>query len=195
MKRSQRWLLLFLAVMIALGAAWQFVPLADAQARLTALPAKGIGYESIDAPLSDSERVIFGDASVLKRAYRVGSDRFSVIVIDGTRNRHAVHDPMLCARGGGWSIAARAPFALPGGAGELVTITKGDQTSEVLYWFSDGVDRHASPTSYWLQSTLRRLTFGASGEEAVLVLLQAEPGRAIDWRRLLSDRFMAATAF
>ncbi|MBA3845857.1 MAG: exosortase-associated EpsI family protein [Planctomycetes bacterium] len=195
MKRSQRWLLLFLVVAIALGAAWQFVPLSDAQARLTALPTKGIGYESVDVPISDSERIIFGDASVLKRAYRIGADRLSVIIIDGTRNRHAVHDPMLCVRGGGWTISQRVPFPLPGGAGELVTITKGEQASEVLYWFSDGVDRHASPSSYWLQATLRRLTFGASGDEAVLVLLQAEPGRAIDWRRLLADRFLALTAF
>lgn len=195
MKPSQRWLLVFLVTAIALGAAWQYVPLTDAQARLTALPAKGIGYVSLESPVSDAERVIFGGAHVIKRSYRIGADHLSVIIIDGTRNRHAVHDPMLCVRGGGWTIAAREPFPLPGGGGELVRITKGEQVNEVLYWFSDGIDRHASPTTYWLQATLRRLTFGASGEEPVLVLLQSESGRAIDWRPLLADRFMALTAF
>ena len=66
-----------------------------------------------------------------------------------------------------------------------VQLKKNDRTAEAMFWFSDGTERHSSALRYWLQTTLRRLSLGRSGEEPLLVILQPLTGTALQWDRLL----------
>lgn len=182
--RAQKFLLggLLLAVILAL--VWDRVPLPDAQNRVAGLAPAGLGFTSREVPLNETEKSIFGPAQVTKRVYRVGRQNFVIVIIDGTRNRHAVHDPTYCFRGAGWTIAGERPLALPGGAGQILSLRKGNQTREAVYWFSDGRERHAQVARCWWQTALRRLTFGASGPAPVLVLVQPLDDESAAWETL-----------
>ena len=173
---------LLLAVILAI--IWDLVPLPDAQNRLGRFAAQGLGFASREMPLSDTEKSIFGAAQVVKRVYRVGRQDFVVVIIDGARNRHAVHDPAYCIRGAGWTITGEQPLVLPGGAGTVLTLAKGPETREALFWFSDGRTRHARVARCWWQMALRRLTFGTSGPDPVLVLVQPLTNGPTDWEHL-----------
>jgi len=183
--KSKRWLWVALTVSVLLSLAWEFSPLPDASGRLEALNGQVIGFTSVDVPLTDVEQKVFGGASVIKRVYRGGGVAFLLIVIDGTRDRHSVHDPTYCFRGAGWTEVGGADIPVAGGEGRWVRLRKNGRESEVIYWFSDGVRRHASPVRYWCQTTLRRVSLGALGEEPVLVVAQPFGERAVDWRRVL----------
>jgi len=182
--RAQKILLGGLLAAVVLALAWDLVPLPDAQNRVARLAPAGLGYTSREVPLNETEKSIFGAAQVLKRIYRVGRENFIVVIIDGTRNRHAVHDPTYCFRGAGWSIAGERPFALPGGSGKIISLCKGNETREAVFWFSDGHERHAQVARCWWNTALRRLTFGASGPAPVLVLVQPMNGSHASWEQL-----------
>lgn len=182
--RSRKFLLGGLLFAVVLALAWDLVPLPDAQSRVACLAPAGLGFTSREVPLNETEKSIFGAAQVVKRIYRAGRGNFVVVIIDGTRNRHAVHDPTYCFRGAGWSIAGERPLALPGGAGKILSLRKGNETREAVFWFSDGRERHAQVARCWWQSALRRLTFGASGPAPVLVLVQPLENDRTDWETL-----------
>ena len=149
MKKNYRKLLwpgLGLAVVLSL--LWEFVPLRDASARLDALPAQGLLFTSRDVPLTDGETGIYQPARAIKRLYEVRGQVVMVLVVDGSRNRHAVHDPTFCFRGAGWTVAGTRVTPIPGGTANLLTLTKGNQTAEAMYWLSDGHTRHASTPRY-----------------------------------------------
>ncbi|MBX3748947.1 MAG: exosortase-associated EpsI family protein [Opitutaceae bacterium] len=185
-RKSSR--LLWVAIGVALGLAglWQFFPLADASARLDRLPEKGLFFDSRPMPLSAAEREIFGAARVEKRLLRVRGRAYALTVVDGTRNRHAIHDPAYCFRGAGWEIRAGADIGLPHGETRAVSLRQGAREAEALYWFSDGRQAFASATRYWLLTTLRRLTLGRSGAEPVLVILIPVDERAPDWNTVIA---------
>ncbi len=184
--RTVLWSLLGLAVL--LGVLWEYYPLQDARTRLDALPLRGSGYAGNDLPLTEAEQGAFEGTRVIKRLYQYGAHQFVLIVIDGSHNRHVVHDPTYCFRGAGWRIAKQASLPLEGGNGKLLRLTRKDEENDVLYWFSDGFERHGSVSRYWVQTTLRRLTLGVSAEEPVLVILRPVEGNAINWRKLV-DQF------
>ncbi|MEW6159418.1 MAG: exosortase-associated EpsI family protein [Verrucomicrobiota bacterium] len=177
---------------ILLGLVWQFFPLADASHRLRLLPQAGVGITSVEVPLKSDEKQILRDATVIRRAYRMGGQPVLLTVIDGTRNRHAVHDPFYCLRGDGWQILSENPFGIRGGHARLIRITRDGQESEALVWFSDGRQRYGSATRYWWQTTLRRLSLGLSGDEPVLVNVQPVGKEIINWRQLI-EQFPALT--
>jgi len=56
---------------------------------------------------------------------------------------------------------------------------------EVMFWITDGRSRHGSAMWAWWQSTLRRMTFGTSGDEPVLFILQPLPGGTVNWDNVL----------
>src|SRR5205823_6175223 len=111
---------------------------------------------SRELQLEPAESAIYGKARATKRLYQVGAQRFVIIVIDGTNNRHAVHDPLYCFRGAGWSMKDEEPFPIPGGSAKLLRLTNGRDMREALHWFSDGAQRYSSSMRYWWQTTLRR---------------------------------------
>jgi hypothetical protein len=170
----------------ALAVAWDFIPLTDASARLKLLPTQGLGFASRELPLSDAERQVFGKASLIKRVYQVGSDRIILQIVDGTRDRHAVHDPLYCFRGSGWTVTQQRDRPIPGGTSRHLILSRNGTTAEAIFWLSDGRERHSSPSRYWYQTALRRLTLGRSGSEPVLIILQPWPGQTISWDDVLT---------
>lgn len=189
--RWQKILWVCLGVAIILGLIWQLYPVPDAETRINALPLYGPDFKGQIVPLSSTEKEFFKGVNVLKRIYTVGKYTLFITVLDGTHNRHVVHDPYYCFEGSGWSIINERPFKIPGGQGNLVNITKDGQVKEALYWFSNESEHYTSPLKYWWQATLRRLTLGWSGPEPVLIMIQPLDDREnIPWEKL-KDEFPA----
>ncbi len=185
MTRSAKLLWVAFAIMVPLGTMWQFYPLSDASARLDKFPRNSVHVTSRDLPLSAGEEAIFRWVTVVKRAAVVGDDRAVVTVIDGTQNRHAVHDPEFCFRGAGWEVTGEETVPLDNGQARLVHLRQDKDVAEALYWFSDGSRQFDQPLTYWWKTALRRVTFGTSGSEPVLVVLTSTGGTLPHWRELL----------
>lgn len=175
-----------LTLAVLLGALWQFVPLTDAKHRIETLPLFGPGFVGRDIPLSTWEQGYFKNVNVLKRVYRVGKQTLFVSALDGTDNRHAVHDPLYCFRGSGWQVVSQETLPLAdGGTIALVKLKKEGQEQDALFWFSNGKVHYDKPLKYWWQATLRRLTLGASGQEPVLVVVQPIDNVPLNWKQLI----------
>jgi len=185
--QSKKILAAGLVAAVLLALLWDLLPLRDAQARVAALPASGLGFSSLNVPLNNTEKSIFGTAQVLKRIYRVGHRNFAVVIIDGTRNRHAVHDPTYCFRGAGWEICNERELSVTGGAAKIVTLQKGAETRTAAFWFSDGQIRHGSVARCWWQMACRRMTFGAASSPPVLVLVQPLDAGGSTWDKLMTQ--------
>jgi len=185
MNRSSKLLWIAFAILVPLGMLWQFYPLKDASARLNAFPMTSANVDSKDFPLSPAELAIYSNVKVLKRIAQVGNDRAFVTVIDGTKNRHAVHDPVYCFRGAGWVVTSQEDVPMGRGVARLVHLQQDKDTAEALYWFSDGNTQFDQPLLYWWKTALRRLTFGRSGNEPVLVVLSSVDGVLPDWHAVL----------
>ena len=186
--RNQKFLWLGLVLAVALGLLWEFYPLTDAQARVRALPRSGLNFAGQDLTIPAGMLPLFGKAQVVKRGYQVADQRVIVWIIDGAHNRHAVHDPLYCLRGDGWRVISQNVFPVEGGEARLIRAEKNGREMDSLVWFSDGHERYASTLRYWWQTTLRRLTFGRSGPEPVLITVQPVSTAPINWRQL-TDQF------
>lgn len=175
-RNAQKILWALLGLVIVLGIVWENVELQDASARLERIPMEGLGFAGKDLELSQVEEEIFGGANVLNRLYVAGGSQYLLTVIDGSKDRHAVHDPMYCFKGAGWSIQSANETTMTGGEGKVLKLKREDKTAEALIWYSDGREKFASPWEYWWKATLRRITLGKSGEEPVLIILQPADG-------------------
>ncbi|TXI37711.1 MAG: exosortase-associated EpsI family protein [Nitrosomonas sp.] len=185
-ERRQLFLWIGLGVAVLMGILWQFIPLQDAKQRINALPLYGSGFIGRDVPLSGWEVDFFKNVNVLKRVYRVGKQNLFITALDGTRNRHVVHDPLYCFRGGGWEVISQQSLPIAdGGTIAFVKLKKDKIEQDALYWFSDGKTHYDSPLRYWWQATLRRLTLGASGAEPVLVVVQPLDDVPLNWKKLV----------
>lgn len=172
MRTEIKWRVTLVAV-VTLGGLWRFAPIGSAQKRLEAMPMKGFQFAGRDIALTEQDRAVFGAANVLRREYTGRGGDFLLTVVDGSRNRHAVHDPLYCLQGAGWQPIAQKHLPLSNGEGALVRLRKADGSENVVfYWYSARTERFSSPLRYWWHSTLRRLTFGKSGEEPALVIVQ-----------------------
>ncbi|MBI4659856.1 MAG: exosortase-associated EpsI family protein [Verrucomicrobia bacterium] len=169
---------------IVLGVLWDFYPLANSEDRLRLVRANGSNFSSQDLPLTRTEQSVFANAKVIHRRYQFEGHRVFVTLVDGTENRHAVHDPGYCFQGAGWKVVDQTTITVPGGRAKRFKAVRKTETMVVMYWFSDGCKRHASFPRYWWQTTLRRITLGRSGPEPVLVVLQA-PNEKADWPILI----------
>jgi hypothetical protein len=178
-----------LAAAVALCVVWECVPLPDAGRRLDAFPTNSLYAQGQDLPLNPDEQRIFAAARVIKRAYVVGGQQVMVFVVDGSKDRHAVHNPQYCFQGGGWEVSGMQDISIPGGEAKMVRLNKKDKEVDAVYWVSDGRTRHASSSQYLWQTALRRLTFGASGEEPLLVVVQS-PEKGFRWNTFF-ERFPA----
>ena len=184
---QSRWLWVGLGAVVFLAVVWTSIPLPDAAGRLQALPKRGVDFLSRDLPLSPGETKALGPVAYLKRLYVWRGQRFAVLAVDGTHNRHVVHDPQYCLQGAGWHLVSTRPVAIVGGHAMLARFTRSNRSVEALYWYTDGETRHASPLRYWWQTTLRRITLGAAGNEPVLVVVQPFDNDPLDWQRLTAE--------
>lgn len=179
-----------LSAAIFLGGLWDFYPLPSAEVRLKQVRASGPNFSSQDLALTSSEQAVLAKAKVIHRRYEFEGHTVFVTVIDGTENRHAVHDPGYCFRGAGWVVCGKESLRVPGGSAECFKVRRNTETMDAVYWFSDGSQRHTSFPRYWWQTTLRRLTLGRSGPEPVMVVLQSND-REPDWPTLVPKMIRA----
>ena len=184
---KSRWLWVGLGLVVLLAVLWDAVPLPDAVGHLMALPAHGADFVSRDLPLEPGEIAALGPAAHLKRLYAWRGQRFAVLAVDGTHNRHAVHDPQYCLRGDGWQLVSQHAIPLDIGQAMLSRFVRGQRVVEALYWYTDGETRYASPLRYWWQTALRRLTLGVSGNEPILVVVQSVDADPLDWPQLTTN--------
>ncbi len=183
--RSLAWFGTTLA--IACGAIWDFQPRSDRSERLASIPIHAKCFDGQDLSLTDDERAIIGRASIVHRQYRCDTREFILTAIDGSRNRHAVHDPRYCFTGAGWKVIAESELAVPHGRARWLKLSRDDDQLDVLFWLTNGGTRHASFLRYWWQTTLRRLTLGHSGQEPVLVVVQSFGADQPAWPEVLPD--------
>ncbi len=177
------WIALLFAIIF--GAAVKWIPPHSEQSRLQRLPITGSFFFCTPLSLSPNELSFYGESKVTKRYYRFAQYDFVMIVVDGSANRHVVHDPLYCLQGSGWHINAREALSIDGGQADLLRISREGLNREAVFWFSDGRSRHASIVRYWLQTTLRRLMFGYFQPEPVMVILQSTGNANPDWHKIL----------
>jgi hypothetical protein len=176
-----------LLLAVGLGLLWEYFELPNAKPRLARLPLVGARFIGREIGMTDWEKDFFQDVHVMKRFYRVGGQTFFVTILDGTRDRHAVHDPFYCFRGEGWTLNDRVTLAVPGGEAHIMRMEKNGENFETMYWFTNGDVRHASMLKYLWQTTLRRLTLGQSGSEPVRVMIQPIDASTLDWAAIVDD--------
>lgn len=173
------------ACVVTVSLVWRLTVLPDAHSRL-GIMAAGFGQRLEILPLDPWEQEYFGKA----RARRwLASDQGSsmiVTVVDGSGNRRAVHDPAFCFRGAGWTVGEETKVGLAHGEATRVVLQRGTEEMEAIYWYSDGRRGHGSPITYWLDTTIRRLSLGRSGAEPVLILIVPAQGRGPNWGEWLS---------
>lgn len=186
--RIKRWfkrgvIALFILYLVAI----EWFPLPDAGDRIDRLPVTAFGITSKEIPFTDAEVAALGAACASRREYLSGGQRVMVTLLDGNQNRHAVHDPLYCVHGSGWKVTRTETFKIPGGSAKRLFVEKNGLRSEILYWFSTPRQKHASLVRYRLHTVLRKLTFGASGVEPVLILLQPATDPSLDWLAFMTD--------
>ncbi|MGE9297329.1 MAG: exosortase-associated EpsI family protein [Puniceicoccales bacterium] len=165
------WTICGLTLIIALIV--ELAPKQDAMEQLLGIPEAGPQFRSQSTPLTPEERNLLGEAMAVKKVVLPeGSPPFLYSAIDGTRNRHAVHDPRYCFVGAGWRIVSEQTIESPQGEYQALTLERDGQQRHALYWFTTPDGWFVSPMSYWMRATWRRLTFGAGGEEPLLVVVQ-----------------------
>ena len=157
-----------------------------AAGRFSNIPCSGLGFQGRDIPLNTTENTVYREAAALKRSYQSGSHGFILTAVDGSRNRHAVHDPLYCIRGDGWQILHGQTITVPGGNARLLSLTRAGRRTEVLFWFSNGSTRHQSAWRAWWLSLTRRISFGMTGSDPTLVFLQPATDQAPDWQSVFA---------
>jgi hypothetical protein len=182
-KRIALGMLCGLTALIAL--IWPVLPMAGQQGRLAAIPLDGPDFSSDPLELTAEDRKFLAGAGAIQRILRPRQGTAIMLtVIDGSGNRHAVHDPSYCLAGGGWVIRSEKQMTTSSGVANWVSMEKGGEIMESLWFFDDGGRQFTSPLSYWWLSGLRRATRGLSGPEPLLVMLRVPPGQEADWQRI-----------
>ncbi|WP_309400698.1 exosortase-associated EpsI family protein [Cerasicoccus maritimus] len=152
----------------------EFAPQRDAVQQLLSIPSNGPLFKSQETPLTDQERELLGEASAIKKIVLPrGGAPFLFSAIDGTRNRHAVHDPRYCFVGAGWRIVSEQTLPSTNGDMQALTLERDGEQRYALYWFSTPDGWFVSPMKYWTKATWRRLSFGAGGDEPILIVVQS----------------------
>lgn len=170
---QQRLLLSGCFIVVLFAILVEVIPLSDASDRLMAIPDHGSEFTTRAIPLSPHDEALLGEANAVKWiVHPAQGGPFVLSAIDGTRNRQAVHDPRYCFEGAGWRLVSQTKRETERGTVMVLEIERNGVTRQALFWFTDGKSRFASPMRYWMAATLRRLTFGAAGEEPILYFVQ-----------------------
>jgi hypothetical protein len=180
---ARKGLWLGVGIAIVCGLAWNFTPPAAPLLRLETIPISGANFQGWNLPLTEREKKVLGQVDVLHRGYRIGGREFVLTIIDGNRNRHAVHDPRYCFQGAGWWIVNERRIAMQGGEAPGLKIARQNDQAETIFWFANGESRHSSFPRYWAQTTLRRMTLGHWGAAPPLVILQVPGGGTSTWEQ------------
>ena len=161
---------------------------------LANLPKNGLLFRSEPISLPPGANRHLANVESVRRRYRVPIGQFDLLAIDGRHDRHAVHDPTFCHLGDGWTVRNRRTLPLPGGEAAIIDYSRGSESTQCVFWFTNGRARSKSAWWYWSQTTLRRLSLGQSGSEPVLVVLQPVGRDRLDWQRVMNE-FPALASF
>ncbi len=181
-------------VFVAL-ATWFALPIKPSQTSLDDLPVSGPNFVSRAVPLEADEARRLHGAQAIKRICRNHDQLFWLVAIDGTENRHAVHDPLYCLRGQGWSIVNQYEIPIANGVGKRYSLTRDGESKAFIYWFSSGSAPFHAMTRYWAESSARRLTKGRSGSEPILYyVVPINRNSEVQWQRILESATVLVTA-
>lgn len=180
--RKALWILVIFSV--GCGIAWSFYPLSGAGEKLRAVPLQCGPFAGVDVPLTERELKVLGRVDVVHRRYEFGARSVYVTLIDGSRDRHAVHDPRYCFRGAGWKVLEERQRPVQGGAATWLRAVNADRHAEAAFWFTGGEQRHSSMTRYLWDSMLRRVSLGRLGGKPVLVVLQSFDEDPLEWNEV-----------
>jgi hypothetical protein len=159
----------------------QRVEIPDASQRLRDFPKSGLGFSSQSLRLTDFEEDAIGEANAFKAIYHWKGRSYAVTLIDGTRDRHAVHDPRYCFRGAGWNILGESSVPCIHGQATRLRLRRDGSDTEALFFYSDGVRSFDDPIDYWLRATKRRWLRRWGGPEPLLVMVQpVNPGSKLE---------------
>lgn len=167
-------------VSVGCGIAWGLFPLESAAERLRAVPLRAGAFTGTEVALTEKEKKVLGRVGVVHRRYAYADRAVYVTLIDGSRDRHAVHDPRYCFQGAGWRVLAEAKRPVAGGEAAWMRAQNARGVAEAAFWFSDGAARYASLPRYLWNSAVRRVTFGRFGGKPVLVVLQSFDARPLE---------------
>lgn len=160
-----------------LSVLWEWQPFASDRSPLDALDGLSSKIPSRPIELTETEQARLKGARAEKRLILIDGQAWVVTLIDGSNNRHSVHDPMYCFVGDGWKVENESDTAIPMGECKQVQLSRKDSKMEVVYWFSNGEKRFNSVIQQWLYSSIRRLSMGAWSQEPILVLAHPlDPG-------------------
>ncbi|PHS14100.1 MAG: hypothetical protein COA78_06060 [Blastopirellula sp.] len=132
--------------------------------------------------LSEEDLSLLGNAKAVRFQFKVNSHALSITVVDGTNNRHAVHDPSYC-----WTVLNRERIPVSNGYVVALTVIDAGRTRNVLYWYWDGEKRHASTGWYVLQSSLQRVSGGKLSIEPALILIEPAGQGELNWYDVLDS--------
>lgn len=144
----------------------------DASDRIVSMTLSGPGFAAREIPLTEFESDMLGEAAGYKWLYSWKGLRYAITILDGTRNRQAVHDPRYCFRGAGWRIDEDSEIPFSGGTARFLELSNESGKSEALFFYTNGEVVFDAPLEYWLRATARRWLRGYGGEESLLVMLQ-----------------------
>jgi hypothetical protein len=180
----------WLIVLFVVAATFAFKVNATGQSQdaLSDIPISGYGFDGRVLAFSEAERTFLGGAEAIKHEYSQANFRLVVVVVDGSNNRHAVHDPMFCLRGAGFEITNQTAFPIINGHGELISLAKGAAKQKVAFWFSNGEQRYTAFSRYLFESAVNRLTLGTIGTQPRMVTVYSVGERIPNWSSVL-DRF------
>lgn len=186
MKESTQRRLLWLATVgcIVCGSMWSLLPLDTAADRLALVPLEAGEFRGREVALNERELKVLGRVDHLHREYEMAGRSVYVTLIDGSRDRHAVHDPRYCFRGAGWTVRAEEKRPLPGGEATWLRAERDGEVAEAAFWFSDGRKRHSSLPVYLGNTVLRRVSFGRLGSRPVLVVVQSFAEAPMEWTQV-----------
>jgi len=164
---------------------WPALPMAEGPDRLAEIPVDSPDFHSNPLELTPADKEFLAGASAVQRIVQPHHGApIMLSVIDGSGNRHAVHDPSYCLAGGGWVIRSQKKISMSSGEANWISMEKNGVTMEALWFFDDGSRQFTSPLSYWWRASLRRATRGLSGPEPLLVMMRVPPGEQADWQRI-----------
>ena len=67
-----------------------------------------------------------------------------VLVVDGTEDRHVIHNPAFCLMGAGKEIASERDLPLSRGNGSILSISSETSFQELAFWYTNGKSRYTS---------------------------------------------------
>ena len=184
LSRARKTLWLLTVFSVGCGIAWSFYPLSGAGEKLRAVPLQHGAFAGEDVPLTERELKVLGRVDVVHRKYVYGERSVYVTLIDGSRDRHAVHDPRYCFRGAGWRVLEERQRPVQGGEATWLRAENEYGRAEAAYWFSAGDRRHSSMMRYLWDSMVRRVSLGQWGGKPVLVVVQSFDERPLEWNEV-----------